>query len=289
MEIVLQIFFNSLVSAIILSLMSVGFSYIFNVTKVFHLAHAAAFSMGGLLFWKLTSLGLFWPVAILAVVFISVIVMFLMEKTVYYPMIRQKSDPSVTLIASMGGYIVIVNILALFFGNDNKINTGASETYQVLCVIISSTQIIQLITSIILLFLLAFFLKYSKLDVTIRAISINATLGEVFGINSKKVRYIVITFGTVLAVIAGILAYIEIGIEPYSGMNITLTAAVVAILVSKLKFRFIIIACIVLSLLQNCIEWFLNAQWKEGVTFAILLVVILFKTEGLVSYKLRKS
>lgn len=273
----------------ILSLMAIGFSYIFNVTKVFHLAHAASFSMGGLLFWKLTSLGLFWIFAILVAGIVSIMVMFLMEKTVYYPMIRKKSDPSVTLIASMGAYIVLVNLLALLFGSDNKISSDLTDSYNFLNIIISSSQVIQLITSAAVLFLLALFLKYSKLDITIQAISINATLVEVYGINSRIIRYAVIIFGTLLAVIAGILTYIEVGIEPYSGMNITLTAAVVAILITKLKFRFIVIACIVLSLLQNSIEWLLNAQWKAGVTFTILLLMILFKTEGLVSYKLRKS
>jgi len=51
----------------------------------------------------------------------------------------------------------------------------------------------------------------------------------------------------------------------------------------------IVAFAIALTLLQNSVEWFLDAQWKDAITFLILLLVILFRTEGIISYNLRKD
>lgn len=289
MEIILQITFNSIVSGVILSLMTIGFNYIFSVTKVFHLAHAAIFTFGGFAFWKLTGLGFHWlPSSILVMLMSSMLILFI-ERMIYQPMIKKKTDASVTLVASMGIYVVIVNLLAIFFGNDNKVMSFPTNTFELLGVVISSNQITQLLVGVDVVLLFYLGIKLTKFDLSLKTVANNPTLSEVYGINSKRIRGLIMVFGSVFAVIAGILTTMEVGIEPHSGMNITLTAAAVAILVTKLDVKFLVLASILLTLFQNTIEWFLNAQWKEGLTFLILLFVILYKTEGLISYKLRKN
>lgn len=42
----IQIFFNSVVSALMLALVALGFNLIFNATRVFHLAHGAIYVTG---------------------------------------------------------------------------------------------------------------------------------------------------------------------------------------------------------------------------------------------------
>lgn len=269
--------------------MVIGFSYIFNVAKVFHLAHAGIFVLGGFSFWKSITLDFNWFFAATIAIIISSLLILLIEKAVYYPMTKRKTDPSVTLIASMGIYVVLVNLLAMFFGSNNKIISTSVETFETSGILITSTQIIQLLVAFLTIVILQILFKFTKLELTFRAIANNDLLGEIFGINYKKIRNTVMIIGSILAVIASILLFIEIGIEPHSGMNITLTAAVVTILVNRIEIKYLVIFSIVLSLFQNSVEWFLNAQWKEGLTYTILLLVILFKTEGLVSYKLRKN
>lgn len=289
MEIILQIVFNSIVSGLVLSLMVIGFNYIFNVTKVFHLAHAGIFTLGSFAFWKFTDLGLHWLLASILAMSISSLIILLIEKAIYLPMIRKNTDPSVTLIASMGLYVIIVNLIAMFFGSDNKIVSSSVNILEVNGIIISTNQIIQLLVGTFVVVVFYFGIKLTKLDISLKAIADNDILGEIYGVNSKRVRSLIMIIGSIIAVIAGILTTIEIGIEPHSGMNVTLTAATVAILVTRLDVKYLILVSILLTLFQNTIEWFLNSQWKEGLTFLILLMVILYKTEGLVSYKLRKN
>lgn len=286
----LQILLNSFVSALILSLVAIGFTYIFLVTRVFHLAHGGVYASGAFVFWWILTKTGNWPASIAFALVTVTILIYSIEKTVYLPLSEKQSNQSISLIASMGLYVVIVNILALLFGNENKsINNSISGSFGIGNIIFTKVQIIQAVTGIMAALTFLIYLRLTKSNLALQSVADNETISKVFGIKTEKERVKVFVAGSVLACIAAILKTMEVGIDPHAGMSITLTAAVVTILVSRLNILLIVAFSIALTLLQNSVEWFLNAQWKDGITFLILLLVILFKTEGIISYKLRKD
>jgi len=286
----IQILLNSMVSGLVLSLVAIGFTYIFRVTRVFHLAHGGVYIAGAFSCWWVLTQTNSWVAAIVFAIAVVTILIYSIEKTVYLPLNKKQSNQSISLIASMGLYVVIVNVLALLFGNDNKtIVNSISGTFEFGNIIFTKVQMIQAIVGILAISAFLFYLRFTKSNLAMRSVSDNETISKAFGINTEKERIRVFIAGSVLACIAAILKTIEVGIDPHAGMAITLTAAVVAILVSRLNVLLIIGFTVVLTLLQNSVEWFLDAQWRDGITFLILLLAILFRTEGIISYNLRKD
>lgn len=287
---VIQILTNSIVSGLLLSLVAIGFTYTFRVTRVFHLAHGGIYVAGAFACWWMLTKTNNWLAAVVFAIAVVAILIFLIEKTVYLPLNKKQSNQTISLIASMGLYVVIVNIMAMLFGNENKmIDNSVSGTFELGNIIFTKVQLIQSIVSVTVIVVFLFYLKLSKSNLALQAVSDNETISKVFGINTESERAKIFIAGSVLACIAAILKTMETGIGSQAGMSITLTAAVVAILVSRLNVLLIIGFAIALTLLQNTIEWFSNAQWKDGITFLILLLVILVKTEGIISYNLRKD
>ena len=290
LDTVIQIFLNSFVSALILSLVAIGFTYIFLVTKVFHLAHAGIYVSGAFAFWWVLTKTGNWIAATVFASVIAAVLIFTIEKTVYLPLNRKQSNQSISLIASMGLYVVIVNFLALLIGSETQsINNLISGSFDFGNIVFTKVQTIQTIVGIIVISVFLIYLKLTKSNLALQSVADNETISKVFGINTEKERVKVFIAGSVLACIAAILETIEVGIDPHAGMGITLTAAVVTILVARLNLLLITVFAFALTLLQNSVEWFLSAQWREGITFLILLFVILFKTEGIISYRLRKD
>ncbi len=290
METTIQILINSIVSGLLLSLVAIGFTYIFQVTKVFHLAHGGIYVSGAFACWWVLTKTNNWFAAIILSVAVVAILIYLIEKTIYLPLTKKQSNQSISLIASMGLYVVIVNVLALFFGSENKIiDNTVSGSFELGNIILTKVQAIQSIIGVALIVAFLIYLKFSKSNLALQAVSDNETISKIFSINTESERTKVFIIGSILACIAAILKTMETGIDPQAGMSITLTAAVVAILVARLNVLLIIAFSIGLTILQNSVEWFLNAQWKEGITFLILLLVILFRTEGIISYNLRKD
>lgn len=290
MNTLIQIILNSIVSGLLLSLVAIGFTYIFQVTKVFHLAHGGIYVSGAFACWWMLAKTNNWLVAIIFALAVVAVLIYLIEKTIYLPLNKKQSNQSISLIASMGLYVVIVNVLAMLFGNENKIiGNTVSGSFELGNIIFTKVQAIQSIIGVVVIVAFLIYLKISKSNLALQSVSDNVTISKVFGINTESERTKVFIIGSILACIAAILKTMETGIDPQAGMSITLTAAVVAILVARLNVLLIIAFSIGLTILQNSVEWFLNAQWKEGITFLILLLVILFRTEGIISYNLRKD
>ncbi len=290
LETSIQILLNSVVSGLLLSLVAIGFTYIFRVTRVFHLAHGGMYVAGAFTWWWLLTLTNNWLVALVISILVITILIYLMEKTVYIPLNKGQFNQSISLIASMGLYVIVVNTLAMLFGNENKIlQNQVSGSYEIGGIILLKVQLIQAVAGLMAIVTFLFYLKLTRSNLALQAISDNESISKVFGINTDYARVKVFIAGSILACIAAILKTIETGIDPQAGMGITLTSAVVAILVSRLNVLLIIVFSIGLAILQNLVEWFLNAQWKDGITFLILLLVILFRTEGIIRYNLRKD
>ncbi|MBE7516101.1 MAG: branched-chain amino acid ABC transporter permease [Chloracidobacterium sp.] len=270
--------------------MAIGFTYIFRVTRVFHLAHGAIFVSGAFSFWWGLSLTANWLLSGILALGICALLIYLIEKVVYLPLSKKQTNQSISLIASMGLYAVVINILALVFGNENKMLSGfATNSYNFGNLILTNIQIYQVAASAMIIVAYGLLQKFSRTGLVLQAISDNESIGQVIGINTDRERLKVFIIGSIFACIAAILRMMDVGMDVHTGMGITLTAAVVAILVSRLSISLILVFTIALSLLQNVTEWFLNAQWRDGITFVILLLVILFRTEGVISYNLRKD
>ena len=274
MEIAIQILLNSIISGLLLSLVAIGFTYIFRVTRVFRLAHGGVYVAGAFACWWMLTKTNNWLAAVVFAIAVVAILIYLVEKTVYLPLNKRQSNQSISLIASMGLYVVIVNILAMLFGNENKIMVNSiSGSYELGNIILTKVQLIQSAVGIVATATFIIYLKLTKSNLAFQSVSDNETISKVFGINTEKERAKVFIGGSVLACIAAILKTIEVGIDPQAGMSVTLTAAVIAILVSRLNVLLIIAFAIALTLLQNSVEWFLDAQLKDGITYLNLVLI----------------
>lgn len=286
----IQILVNGIVTGLLLSLVAIGFTYIFRVTRIFHLAHGGIYMVGACsCWWMMTVIGN-WFLSCLFSFFIITLLIVLIESGVYKRLSNNLTNPTIALVASMAIYIIIINLLALLLGNQLKVFDAIFPgAFTIKYFIISKIQMLQGIVSISIIGILVIYLRTTKLNLILNSISDNETISKVVGINTNLARLKVLIVGSLLAGIAAILKTIEIGIDLKTGLNITLTSSVIAILVSRNDIFLIVIMSIIVSLLQSLSEWYLGAQWKDAITFLLLIIVILFRTEGIISYQIRKD
>jgi branched-chain amino acid transport system permease protein len=288
----LQLVFNSVVSGLLLSVVAVGFNLIFNTTKVFHLAHGAIYVCGAYSLMRFLSFfssdsTFGWLIALALSFLLIILLSLLIELLIYRPLSRRNASQAITLISSMGVYIFLVNLIALIFGNETKfLSPNLGDSISFLNVIIVPIQVVQLLTAVVLL-IAVLWISNSKKFLKVRAMMSNETVASVLGVNSNAIRLFTMALGSILAAIAAVLRLYDTGIDPNAGMGITLSAAVAVIIGGGSSVRGTILASLLIAFLQTTTEWFLSAQWKEGMTFLLLIIVILWRTEGIVSFKMR--
>ena len=284
---IVQILINSLINGLLLALVALGFHIIFSATKIFHIAHGGIY-VAGVYFYLFSSPLVGVASAIILSVVFSFLLGVLIEWSVYKPLFKKSSNENIALISSLGGYIIIINSIALLFGNETKIlDNSIRESLQLGSIIITRPQLWQLFFAIPIIALFLIFINITGYGLKIRAISDNPILSRVIGIKTQIIRYIVFGIGSVMAVAAALLKGFDTGIDPYSGMAITLSAVVVVIVGGTSSLYGTIIASILLAIIQNFTEFFLSAQWKDTITFAILIIVLLWRTEGILQFNVR--
>jgi branched-chain amino acid transport system permease protein len=92
-----------------------------------------------------------------------------------------------------------------------------------------------------------------------------------------------------MAVIAALLLAYDTGIDPNSGLAITLSAAVVVIVGGNSSIYGTLVASMLLAIIQEYTQYFLSAQWKEPITFCILILMLLWRTEGILQFNNRSD
>lgn len=287
-----QIVINILISSCDFLLLAISFTIIYKITQFFHFAHGVVFTSGAyfaFLFHILFGLPLYIaiPLACMAACLIGC----MMEVLVYKPLRKRGATSIILLLASLGIYIVLQNLISMIFGDDTKsIRTWPVVAgREVLGARITDVQIIIVAGSLLLVTGVGFWLARTKTGKAMRAVANNKELADVSGINSDKIILISFALGSALAGIAGILVALDVDMTPTMGMNALMMGVVAMIVGGVGSIRGIALGALLLGLAQNLGVWYISSQWQDAIAFAILLIFLLFKPEGFLGRKVKKA
>lgn len=293
----LQILINGLIAGLLSALVALGFSLIYSSTKFFHIAHGAAYTTASYMFlaWVfalgsasvydsvwLLPLGVSLTLAVLGAAAASV------ELLVYRPLYVRGASPLVVFISSLGLYIIIINLIALIFGNETLLLRPYNEApIAIGPVVLTRIQILQVVFSALTLVAVFLLLNRTALGRNIRAVSDNPTLIAVLGLDPKKIRLLIFILGSVLAALSSLLRGFDVGINPYTGLPVVLIATVAVIIGGIGSHAGAVISALLLGVTQNLVTGFFSATWRDAVTFVVFILVLLLRRDGLFASKMR--
>jgi len=286
----LQLILNFIITSAMILLVSLSFSIIYSTTRFFHFAHAVVFTSGAyfaFLFHKLFGFSIF--ISIPLAIFFSLLLGCLIEKSIYKPLRKKQASPMILLLASLGIYILLQNLISMLFGDDTKsIRSGVvKEGINIFGARITPIQIVIIITAIIVTILIILFYKKTQLGRSMQAVASDRELAEYTGINTNRVILWSFAIGSGLAALAGILVALDVDMTPTMGMN-ALLMGVVVMIVGGNNIKGMVCAALLLGFAQNFGVWYISSQWKDAIAFVILVLFLLIKPEGFFGKKINK-
>lgn len=287
-----QLTINGLIAGSIYALIALGFSLIYRTVKFFHFAHGVIYAAGAYLGYTfLISLGLTPILAILLSVAFSSLLGIIIDKLCYYPLRHQKAPTLVFLIVSFGVFIFLQNLFQLLYGAQIlSPRTGLiKEGHHFLGAIITDIQITILIVSLSLFLFLWFLVQKTKLGKAIRAVSDDPIAAKIIGINSERIIFSAFAVGSALAGIAGILISYETNIEPTMGFMAILKGIITSIVGGVGSIPGSILGGFFLGLAENLGIWKIQAGWKDTIAFAVLILFLLLRPQGILGEKSGKE
>jgi branched-chain amino acid transport system permease protein len=265
-----------------------GFSVIYSVTRVLHLAQGGVVILAGYLFY--TGIN-FWHWPILPSVLFSLVLttgIGIGINHFIYERLRHKAVLSMAgaLVATFSLLLILNYSLLAIYGSATRSFSDLQGTiHQFGSVLLSTNEIRIFIFCPLLLFLFFFFLKWTRTGKAIRAVAENQEVAEVVGISSKQARAIIFLIGSFLAACVGILYGIEYNLEPEMSVLVAVNIFNRAILGGIGSVGGALTGSLLIQSVVELTTWYWNVAWEAVMSFGVLFLVLIFRPNGL----LRKS
>jgi branched-chain amino acid transport system permease protein len=149
--------------------------------------------------------------------------------------------------------------------------------------VFSNTQLTVIVVTAILLTLLTFVVKKTRIGMAMRAVSFNPAAASLMGINNSFIISFTFGVGSALAGAGGILYGMTYsGIEPLMGVNVGIKAFVAAVLGGIGNLPGAALGGLVLGIVENFAGGIPGVStYRDGIAFGILILILLFKPTGL--------
>jgi branched-chain amino acid transport system permease protein len=280
----LQLLCNGIVTGCALGIVAVSFSFIYATTKIFHVAHAGVYTMGGYVAWSMLGHGFPAPIAFLVAVAACTALGALIQGVLYARLERRRATHLVVLIASLGTLAVIQNILASVYTADIlrfDLPWGSRVFTVVGNVRLTVTQLLTVLLSLAAYAGVMWFSHGTILGKQIRAVASNPFLAEITRLRPRRVHVYVMAIASALVCVPGVLVPLDFGLQPYNGITPLLTATIAMIAGGVGSITGAFVLAIVIAELQNMSLLFIPGEWSIGVTFFIFVIFMLFRPTGL--------
>jgi len=208
---------------------------------------------------------------------------FLIERFAYKPV--RKSSRLAALITAIGVSLLIENGGMLLFGADPKFFPQLVRSQPIslgMGVAVSNQQLIVIVVSVALMFLLRVIVLHTRVGKAMRAVSHSHTAAALMGISVDRIITFTFVLGSMLAAAAGVLVALQNPrIEPYMGIMPGLKAFVAAVLGGIGNIPGAVLGGLVMGVAEVLVVGYLSPTWRDAIAFVLLIVILLVRPAGI--------
>jgi len=279
--------FQTLVDGLVLastySLLALGFALIFGVLGVLNVAHADFAVLSAYIALVLVqAVGGGLVVALLAAIAVGVLSGIVLQTAILRKLSTEQHLSA--FIATVGvAFILQYGIARIFDARPRSFPSLMSSQYhRIGGVTISNPQLLVIgVTAVTTAFLLIW-LRRSASGRDIRAIAENETVAAILGVNVRRVRLLTICIATTMATVAGVLlSNLSGAVTPFVGSELSLRMFVIVLVAGMGSIGAPVIVAVALGLTEAVTVVYIGAQWQNLAGFAVLLLVLLVRPQGI--------
>ena len=285
-EIYLNVAISGLLTGLVYGLMALGLSVIFGVVRVVNFAHGEMMTVAMYLAVALfAQLGLDPLLMMLPIAALLFAVGYAMQMVIINPFISRPEHSQFMLMVAIA--IIIVNSLLMIFGPDAQaVQTSyAFDSYALGPVIVDATKLYAGLAAILVAAALFAFFRYAPLGKAIRACADNYTGALVVGLDVKQLYALSFGLGAACVGAAGAIIVLIVDVTPPLGPAYTLLAFVIVITGGMGSMPGALLGGVLIGLTEAMAGLFFTPSAKSMFAFAILVLVLLFRPQGIMGKK----
>lgn len=283
-----QVLLNGVVNGLGIALLAVAFSLVYLPTKVFHIALGGVYAISPYIALAGMRIGLHPSVCICAGVLLAVLLSLVCEWANHSRLQRRMASSGAHFVGSLGLYIVIVEVVALLWGNESQtLRVGVDRTCRFGSMVLTRGQLVAAVVSAGLLATGYIWLRFSNLGIRFRALADNPVEFALQGYNVDVYRLLAFALSGFLGGVAALLSAYDVGFDPHVGLPSLLLAVVAVIIGGRGSFLGPILGGLMLGALRSQVLWFMSARWQDVMTFMLLALFLYVCPNGVCSQTTR--
>ena len=292
-------FFQQLVNGLMLgstyAVVALGFGLVFSVMVVVNLAHPDIFMVGAYAAFVviaalgiqaqglgvLAALGLFILV-LLAAMTVTGLIGLALERLVIRP--TRGTYILIPFIATAGVSIFLQNGAQRLFGPD-PVPVPSIIPWHIFSlggVRVTSMQLTTLLTAIVLMIALRYYVRHTKWGRATRAVAERPEVAAACGVNINLVSQLTVSIASVMAGAAGVtLGLLYTSASPFMGLIFGLKSFVCMLVAGNRHIEAIMAVGLILGIIEAMVTGYVSSNFRDAVAFGLLLAVLFFRPQGL--------
>ena len=268
------------------ALIAVGYTMVYGILRLINFAHGDIFTAAGFfMVYIVTALPV--PVAIPLVVVLTVILGVMVERVAYKPL---RSAPRMSvMISAIGVSYLLQNLMWYVTGGLAKQYPTIPWISDSITIGKATTKVVTLVTpllTILLVVALVTIIQKTKIGMAMRAVSKDFETAQLMGIKINSVISTTFIIGSLLAAVGSVLYFSNYtSVTPTVGAMPGLKAFVAAVFGGIGSIPGAVIGAFIIGICENIIKALGYTTFSDAFTFALLIVILLFKPTGLFGEK----
>ena len=267
------------------AIIAIGLSLIYGVSEVFNYAYGSLLMVAAYFAWTLfqvlsgvfSSYGVVFAIVLPSMFWLGMGI----ETSVIRPLRRHKNWQMTAVLTTLALGLVINNILLVIFG-PYHIPLGALREGIVSFAGFSTNEnrIAILVIAIAIVVGLVFFLKRTRLGMSMRAVAQDLTGANIVGIPRDKVFSYTFGLCTVLAAIGGIFTASLYTISPEGGWTLLIKAFIILVLGGVGSLPGAVMGAFTVGILESAVSYYLGSVWVYPMLFIVFVGVLTIRPRG---------
>lgn len=268
------------------ALIAMGLTLQYGVARIMNLSHGE-FMIGAafLAYWLVTALGLQPMLALAIALPVGFALQWLVYQTLLTPLVRRATSPAAleadSILATFGLLFVVQGIALVTFGGGYYAYSFLPMPVDVLGTAVAANRLLAAGSAIVISLAVYVVLVRTRWGAAMRATAGAPRFVHLIGVDPRAMAAFAFALGGALVVGAGVLVSMFLPFSASMGVTFTMKALVIVIMGGVGNLMGCLLAGLLLGLVETLVLRFVDPGLTLAATFAIFLLVLLFRPHGL--------
>jgi branched-chain amino acid transport system permease protein len=267
------------------ALVAIGYSLVFGVLRLIHLAHGEVFMVGAYIGLEVMLAFNVGPVAALAAAIVGTALLgIVLELIVFRPIRRKGGSFLAPMVTSIGAGLILQEVFTKIFGAEQSEFPAAigNDLYRLGPLFVSKTQVFIMAIAVLSMIFLHLFISRTRYGMAMRAVAENIEIASLLGINTDAVIMLTFAVASALAGIAGVLVGLAYtAVSPFMGINMAVKGLAIMLVGGLGSIYGAMVGGLLLGIVEVLCVAYAASSYRDAVAFGLMIVILIVRPRGL--------